>query len=80
MRRPPKPVTLMLHFFDTNILLFSISQNPAEKFKRDRAVALLDDDSGTSSIQRIALGCGDAGAFVSVIVNRNCDIAHTITV
>jgi hypothetical protein len=29
---------------------------------------------------RIELGCGDAGAFVSVIVNRDCDIAHKLTV
>ena len=41
----------MLHFLDTNILLYSISQNPGESFKRDRALALLDDDSGALSIQ-----------------------------
>jgi predicted nucleic acid-binding protein len=41
----------MLHFLDTNILLYSISRNPAESLKRDRAVALLDDDSGAVSIQ-----------------------------
>ena len=41
----------MPHFLDTNILLYSISQNPAESLKRDRALALLDDDSGTLSIQ-----------------------------
>ncbi len=40
-----------MHFLDTNILLYSISQNPAESFKRDRALALLDDDSGALSIQ-----------------------------
>ena len=39
------------HFLDTNILLYSISRNPAESFKRDRALTLLDDDSGTLSIQ-----------------------------
>jgi len=39
------------HFLDTNILLYSISQNPAESLKRDRALALLDDDSGSLSIQ-----------------------------
>jgi predicted nucleic acid-binding protein len=39
------------HFLDTNILLYSISRNPAESFKRDRALALLDDDSGALSIQ-----------------------------
>ena len=41
----------MPHFLDTNILLYSISQNPAESFKRDRAIALLADDSGALSIQ-----------------------------
>jgi hypothetical protein len=28
----------------------------------------------------IALGCGDPGAFVSLIVNRNCEIAYAFTV
>ena len=42
---------MMTHFLDTNILLYSISRNPAESFKRDRALALLDDDSGALSIQ-----------------------------
>ena len=41
----------MAHFLDTNILLYSISHNPAESLKRDRALALLDDDSGSLSIQ-----------------------------
>jgi len=41
----------MPHFLDTNILLYSISRNPAESLKRDRAIALLDDDSGALSIQ-----------------------------
>ena len=41
----------MAHFLDTNILLYSISRNPAESPKRDRALALLDDDSGSLSIQ-----------------------------
>ena len=41
----------MPHFLDTNILLYSISCNPAESIKRDRAIALLDDDSGALSIQ-----------------------------
>jgi predicted nucleic acid-binding protein len=41
----------MPHFLDTNILLYSISQNPAESRKRDRAIALLGDDSGALSIQ-----------------------------
>ena len=42
---------MMPHFLDTNILLYSISRNPAESFKRDRALALLDDVSGALSIQ-----------------------------
>jgi len=29
---------------------------------------------------RIALGRGDPGAFVRVIVDRDCDIAHKLTV
>jgi predicted nucleic acid-binding protein len=41
----------MPHFLDTNVLLYSISQNPAESLKRDRAIALLEDDSGALSIQ-----------------------------
>ena len=41
----------MSHFLDTNILLYSISRNPAESDRRDRAIALLDDDSGALSIQ-----------------------------
>jgi predicted nucleic acid-binding protein len=41
----------MLHFFDTNILLYSISRNPGESRKRDRAISLLEDDSGALSIQ-----------------------------
>jgi predicted nucleic acid-binding protein len=41
----------MPHFLDTNILLYSISQTPAESDKRDRAIELLDDDSGATSIQ-----------------------------
>jgi len=41
----------MPQFLDTNILLYSISRNPAESWKRDRAIALLDDDSSAVSIQ-----------------------------
>ena len=41
----------MPHFLDTNILLYSISQNPAESNKRDCAIELLCDDSGALSIQ-----------------------------
>jgi predicted nucleic acid-binding protein len=38
-------------FFDTNILLYSISQDPAEAAKRNRAVELLDRDDGALSVQ-----------------------------
>ena len=41
----------MLHFLDTNVLLYSISRNPDESFKRARAIALLDEESGALSIQ-----------------------------
>jgi hypothetical protein len=33
-----------LRFLDTNILLYSISRDPTEATKRDRAVALIDAD------------------------------------
>jgi len=39
------------HFLDTNILLYSISSDPTEIAKRDRAVALLDQDDGALSVQ-----------------------------
>ncbi len=38
-------------FLDTNILLYSISQDPAEARKRDVAVALLDTDDIALSVQ-----------------------------
>lgn len=38
-------------FLDTTVLLYSISANPAESAKRDRAVALLEDDSSALSLQ-----------------------------
>jgi predicted nucleic acid-binding protein len=41
----------MPQFLDTNVLLYSISRNPAESFKRERAIALLDDDSSALSVQ-----------------------------
>jgi predicted nucleic acid-binding protein len=41
----------MAQFLDTNILLYSISQNPGESAKRERAIALLEDDSTALSIQ-----------------------------
>ena len=40
-----------LHFFDTNILLYSISRADDEAVKRERAVALLDEDGGALSVQ-----------------------------
>jgi predicted nucleic acid-binding protein len=40
-----------LHFFDTNILLYSISRDPAETVKRDRAIELLDLAGGALSVQ-----------------------------
>jgi predicted nucleic acid-binding protein len=39
------------HFLDTNILLYSISRNPADAFKRERAIALLGRDDGALSVQ-----------------------------
>jgi predicted nucleic acid-binding protein len=41
----------MLHFLDTNVLLYSISRNPDESLKRERAISLLDQDSGALSVQ-----------------------------
>ena len=38
-------------FFDTNILLYSISREPAEAKKRARAIALLDGEDGALSLQ-----------------------------
>ncbi len=38
-------------FFDTNILLYSISRDPAEAVKRERAIALLEGDDGALSVQ-----------------------------
>jgi predicted nucleic acid-binding protein len=39
------------HFLDTNVLLYSISRDPAEAPKRERAIALIDRDSGAVSVQ-----------------------------
>lgn len=39
------------HFLDTNILLYSISRDPEETAKRERAIALLDADGGGLSVQ-----------------------------
>ncbi len=40
-----------MHFLDTNILLYSISRDPAETAKRRRAIELLDRDEGALSVQ-----------------------------
>lgn len=40
-----------LRFVDTNILLYSISNDPAELPKRDTAIALLDGDDLALSVQ-----------------------------
>jgi predicted nucleic acid-binding protein len=40
-----------VHFLDTNILLYSVSSDPAEAVKRERALALLDRDEGALSVQ-----------------------------
>ncbi|MGH7031031.1 MAG: PIN domain-containing protein [Stellaceae bacterium] len=40
-----------LHFLDTNIFLYSISRDPGEVAKRERALVLLDDDNGALSVQ-----------------------------
>lgn len=40
-----------LPFFDTNILLYSISGDVEEAGKRERAVALLEGDDGALSVQ-----------------------------
>lgn len=40
-----------MHFLDTNILLYSISGDPAEAAKRQRAIALLNRDDGALSVQ-----------------------------
>jgi predicted nucleic acid-binding protein len=41
----------MPHFLDTNVLLYSISRNPADKPKREQAIALLARDDGALSVQ-----------------------------
>lgn len=43
MIRPP--------FFDTNVLLYSISRDAAEAAKRERAIILLEGDDGAVSVQ-----------------------------
>ncbi|HYZ42517.1 MAG TPA: PIN domain-containing protein [Stellaceae bacterium] len=39
------------HFLDTNVLLYSVSRDPTEAAKQERAVALLDRDEGALSVQ-----------------------------
>ena len=38
-------------FFDTNVLIYSISLDPAEAAKREQAIALLQRDDGALSVQ-----------------------------
>jgi predicted nucleic acid-binding protein len=40
-----------MHFLDTNVLIYSISDNADESEKRDRAIELLDRDGGALSVQ-----------------------------
>lgn len=41
----------MVHFLDTNVLLYSVSSDPAEARKRERARDLLEQDEGALSLQ-----------------------------
>ena len=40
-----------LHFLDTNTVLYSISRDPSEASKRERAINLLERDDGALSVQ-----------------------------
>jgi len=40
-----------LRFLDTNVLLYSISRDPAEAAKRERSIALLEQDDMALSVQ-----------------------------
>ena len=42
---------MTLRFLDTNILLYSISRDPTETEKRDRAIGLIDAGSNALSVQ-----------------------------
>jgi predicted nucleic acid-binding protein len=42
---------MTLRFLDTKILLYSISRDPTETAKRDRAVALIDAGGNALSVQ-----------------------------
>jgi len=41
----------VVHFLDTNVLLYSVSSDPAEARKRERARDLLEQDEGALSLQ-----------------------------
>lgn len=40
-----------MRFLDTNVLLYSISEDPVEAAKRDRAITLLDEADNALSVQ-----------------------------
>lgn len=40
-----------MRFLDTNILLYSISRDPAESPKRESAIALIEEDNNALSVQ-----------------------------
>jgi predicted nucleic acid-binding protein len=42
---------MIARFLDTNVLLYSISRDPIEAAKRERAVAILDADDNAVSVQ-----------------------------
>ncbi len=42
---------MTLRFLDTNILLYSISRDPTEAAKRERALAFVDSDDNALSVQ-----------------------------
>jgi predicted nucleic acid-binding protein len=42
---------MTLRFLDTNVLLYSISREPVEAAKRERAIALIDADDNALSVQ-----------------------------
>ena len=46
-----RALRMTLRFLDTNILLYSISRDPTETAKRDRAVALIDTGGNALSVQ-----------------------------
>ena len=52
-----------LRFLDTNILLYSISRDPTEAAKRDRAVALIDADG----LRFVGPGCRRSSMCHTVI-------------